>query len=164
MTASLEEYLKTIYILLNQEESARVTDIANELGISKPSVNRALKVLKEDGYISYEAYGSIELTEKGIEVAKKIVRSQLAIESFLADILKVDEKRAKEEANIMRHAVSEDTIEKFENYVKEFIDIEQKECALYNPNSSKCKICKTGKSIKYRLNVEKEVLKNGTKK
>lgn len=164
MTASLEEYLKTIYILLNQAESARVTDIANELGLSKPSVNRALKVLKEDGYISYEAYGSIELTEKGTEVAKKIVRSQLAIESFLADILKVDEKRAKEEANIMRHAVSEDTIEKFENYVKEFIDIEQKECALYNPNSNKCKICKTGKSIKYRLNVEKEVLKNGTKK
>lgn len=164
MTASLEEYLKTIYILLNQADSARVTDIANELGYSKPSVNRALKVLKEEGYICYEAYKSIELTDKGTEVAKKIVRSQIAIESFLSDILKVDEKRAKEEANIMRHAVSEDTIEKFENYVKEFIDIEQKECALYNPNSQKCKICRTGKSIKYRLNVEKEVLNNGIKK
>lgn len=164
MTASLEEYLKTIYILYNTNKNARVTDIASELNCSKPSVNRALKILKEEKYIEYEAYGSISLTEKGIEVAKKIVRSQIAIESFLADILKVDEQRAKKEANIMRHAVSEDTITKFESYVKSFIDIEQKECALYNPNSKKCKICQNGKNLKYKLDVKNEVLTNGTKK
>lgn len=164
MTASLEDYLKTIYILLNQKDSARVTDIATELKCSKPSVNRALKILKEEQYIEYEAYGSINLTPKGIKAGQNIVRSQLAIESFLTDILKVEEQRAKEEANIMRHAVSEDTIKKFEDYVKDFIDIEQKECALYNPNSKKCKICKNGKNIKYRLDVKNEVLTNGTKK
>lgn len=163
MTASLEEYLKTIYILINKYGSARVTDIATELKCSKPSVNRALKVLKEENYIEYEAYKSIELTAKGKKEAGKIVRSQLAIESFLTDILKVDAEKAADEANIMRHAISEDTIEKFENYVKNFIDIEQKECALYNPNSAKCKVCKKGNNIKYKLNMKKEVLLNGNK-
>ena len=46
MTASLEEYLKTIYILIKRNGEARVTDIADELGYKKPSVNRALKILK----------------------------------------------------------------------------------------------------------------------
>ena len=65
MTASLEEYIKTIYILINKMSVARVTDIASELGCTKPSVNRALKVLKEEGYIEYEAYKDIKLTKKG---------------------------------------------------------------------------------------------------
>lgn len=164
MTASLEEYLKTIYILINKNEPARVTTIATEMNCTKPSVNRALKVLKEDGYVEYEAYGSISLTEKGTTEAQKIVRSQIAIEAFLTDILKVNEATAKDEANIMRHAVSEDTISKLENYVKSFIDIESKECALYNPNSSKCKVCQKGKNIKYKLNVKNEVVINGNKK
>lgn len=164
MTASLEEYLKTIYILFNQRSLARVTDIATEMKCTKPSVNRALKVLKDEGYIEHKAYGNVTLTDKGNETASKIVRSQIAIESFLTDILKVEEERAREEANIMRHAVSEDTVEKFENYVKTFIDLEQKECKLYDPNSQKCKVCKKGKSIKYKLNVANEVLLNGDKK
>ncbi len=95
MTASLEEYIKTIYILINKMYVARVTDIASELGCTKPSVNRALKVLKEEGYIEYEAYKDIKLTKKGADEAAKIVRSQIAIESFLTDILKVDEEKAK---------------------------------------------------------------------
>lgn len=133
MTASLEEYLKTIYILYNKNKIARVTDIALEMNCTKPSVNRALKVLKEEGYIDYKAYGNINITKKGEEQANKIIRSQIAIESFLTDILKVDNIVAKQEAKIMRYAVSEDTIKKFEEYVKRFIDIEEKECSLYDP-------------------------------
>ena len=67
MTASLEEYLKTIYILYNKNKIARVTDIALEMNCTKPSVNRALKVLKEEGYIDYKAYGNINITKKGRE-------------------------------------------------------------------------------------------------
>lgn len=146
MTASLEEYLKTIYILYNKNKIARVTDIALEMNCTKPSVNRALKVLKEEGYIDYKAYGSINITKKGEEQANKIIRSQIAIESFLTDILKVDNIVAKQEAKIMRYAVSEDTIKKFEEYVKRFIDIEEKECSLYNPKSKKCINCKKAKN------------------
>ncbi len=145
MTASLEEYLKTIYILYNKKSIARVTDIALEMKCTKPSVNRALKVLKEEGYIDYKAYGSIHMTRNGEDLAKKIIRSQIAIESFLTDILKVDENVAKEEAKIMRYAVSEDTIKKFEDYAKKFINIEEKECSLYDPQNERCINCKKRK-------------------
>jgi len=151
MTASLEEYLKTIYILKNKNGTSRVTDIATELNISKPSVNRALRVLTDENIIKYEAYGDIVLTKFGEETARKIVRSQLAIESFLTDILKVENDVAIKEATIMRHAVSEDTVEKLEEYIKTFIDIEEKECNLYNPNSRKCKICQMGNKQKIKL-------------
>ena len=62
LTNSLEEYLKTIYILKNTEDQIRVTDIANKLNCTKPSVNRALNNLKQNNLINYEAYGKIELT------------------------------------------------------------------------------------------------------
>jgi DtxR family Mn-dependent transcriptional regulator len=64
MTASLEEYLKAIYILIQRNSFARVTDIAKLLNYSKASVNRALKVLTAEGLISYENYGDIELTDE----------------------------------------------------------------------------------------------------
>ncbi len=147
MTASLEEYLKTIYVLYNKNGVARVTDIALEMNCSKPSVNRALKVLKEEEYIDYKAYGSINLTLKGEKQAKKIIRSQIAIESFLTDILKVNKNTAKQEAKIMRYAVSENTIKRFEEYVKKFIDINEKECSLYDPQNKKCINCKKRKKI-----------------
>lgn len=143
MSESLEKYLKTIYILINRNSYARVTDIANELGFSKPSVNRALKVLKEDGLIEYEAYGDILLTKKGEKLAEKIIKSQVTLKSFLTVILNVDEKLAEEEASIMRHSVSEDTIEKLENYIKSIIDISELKCN-YNPSSEKCKRCAKG--------------------
>lgn len=145
MTASLEEYLKTIYILYNKKLIARVTDIALEMKCTKPSVNRALKILKEEGYIEYKAYGSIRMTAEGEKLAKKIIRSQIAIESFLTDILKVNKDVAKEEAKIMRYAVSEDTIKKFEDYAKKFINIEERECSLYDPQNKRCINCKKGK-------------------
>ena len=63
-TNSIEEYLKTIYVLEQETGQVRVTDIATKRGCSKPSVNRALKVLDSQGFLQYEAYGKIHLTEK----------------------------------------------------------------------------------------------------
>jgi len=62
ISKSLEEYLKTIYVLTKQESRVRVTDIANKMNCTKPSVNKAIHNLKNNGYINYEAYGDIELT------------------------------------------------------------------------------------------------------
>ena len=61
---SIEEYLKTIYVLEQETGQVRVTDIATKRGCSKPSVNRALKVLDRQGFLQYEAYGKIHLTEE----------------------------------------------------------------------------------------------------
>ena len=63
LSNSLEEYLKTMYILKNTQNQIRVTDISKRLGYSKPSVNRAINCLKEEKLITYETYGNIELTE-----------------------------------------------------------------------------------------------------
>ena len=60
---SLEEYLKTIYVLEQETGQVRVTDIATKKGCSKPSVNHALKALDSQGFLQYEAYGKIHLTE-----------------------------------------------------------------------------------------------------
>ena len=65
ISKSLEEYLKTMYVLNKQNGNIRVTDIANKMDCSKPSVNKALNNLKEEKLINYETYGTIELTQQG---------------------------------------------------------------------------------------------------
>ena len=69
ISVSLEYYLKTIYIL-NNDKGARVTDVAKKLNVSKPSVNKALNLLKEEKLIEYEKYKTINLTEFRISKGK----------------------------------------------------------------------------------------------
>ncbi len=147
MSASLEEYLKTIYILIQKFSFARVTDIAKYLNYSKASVNRALKVLKSEGLIEYENYGDIELTEIGKTIAKNILKRHNTLKAFLVEVLEVDKDIAENEAKTMKHSVSEDTINKLETYIQSIIDVSDLECC-YNPESDKCKSCvkKTAKS------------------
>lgn len=74
ISKATEEYLKTMYVLKKQNGNIRVTDIANKMSCTKPSVNKALKSLKENGYIEYETYGPIKLTKEGENLAKKNTR------------------------------------------------------------------------------------------
>lgn len=64
ISKSQEEYLKTIYILIKQNGTVRVTDIANKMKCTKSSVNKALNNLKKNGLLNYESYGAIEITEE----------------------------------------------------------------------------------------------------
>ena len=86
MTASQEDYLKTIYILILHKNEARVTDIADYLQVSKASVNRALKSLKEIDLVDYEAYGEIKLTERGKEEATNVIKKHNVLKAFLIQI------------------------------------------------------------------------------
>lgn len=140
MSASLEEYLKTIYVLIQAHSFARVTDIAKLLNYTKASVNRALKILKAESLVSYENYGDIELTEKGKEVAKGIIKRHNTLRAFLTNVLDVDRDIAEYEARTMKHSVSEDTINKLESYIQSIIDIGELECD-YNPNNERCQKC-----------------------
>ena len=101
MTASQEDYLKSIYILILHKNEARVTDIADYLQVSKASVNRALKSLKELGLVDYETYGEIKLTEKGKEEATNIIKKHNVLKAFLIQILNVNNETAEEEAKKM---------------------------------------------------------------
>lgn len=64
ISKSLEEYLKTMYVLKKQNGYIRVTDIAEKMNCSKPGVNKAINNLKLEGLVNYESYGTIEVTEK----------------------------------------------------------------------------------------------------
>ena len=75
ISKSLEEYLKTMYILKKQNGNIRVTDIANKMKCTKPSVNKAINNLKENGFLNYESYGQIELTKERRRTGKKNIRN-----------------------------------------------------------------------------------------
>lgn len=140
ITSSLEEYLKTIYLLEKTEGQVRVTDISKKLNCSKPSVNRALNCLKEEGLILYEAYGNIEITKEGENVAKSIVKRQDILKLFLTQILGVDNKTAEVEATQMKHNISEDTVLKLENYIIKELGLEDLKCN-FDIGNDKCQNC-----------------------
>ena len=140
ISSSLEEYLKTIYILKNTKGNVRVTDISKKLACSKPSVNRAINCLKDEGYILYEAYGDIEITEEGIKTAKAIIKRYDILKLFLTEILSVDEKTAEKEATAMKHSISESTISKIENYIIKMLGLEDLNCNFDLANNT-CQQC-----------------------
>lgn len=92
---ALEEYLKNMYILQKQNNEIRVTDIANKMNCSKPSVNKALNNLKEEKLINYETYGKIELTKDGENLAKKILAAYDIGYVFFKDVLGLDEEHSR---------------------------------------------------------------------
>ena len=82
LTNSQEEYLKTIYILEKSNQKIRVTDIAKKLKITKPSVSKAINVLKDLKLINYKTYGEISLTKEGEENAKEIIKKHDILKMF----------------------------------------------------------------------------------
>ena len=116
LSASLEDYLKEIYLLNLEGQEVRITDIARSLGISKPSVNRAMNTLKELELLEHEHYGKITLTDAGRDTAKNIVYR------FLTEILDVDEQTALAEADLMEHDISKGTRKKLKKFIKKSTD------------------------------------------
>jgi len=121
MSPSLEDYLEMIYFLRTQNESVRTTDVANAIGVSKPSVNQAIKSLKEKGLADQERYGGVTLTDKGTEIAKRVLGRHNLIKQFLVDVLGVDESTAEQEACAMEHCIGESTIQKLRNYLSKVL-------------------------------------------
>lgn len=111
ITPSKEEYLKVI-LRLSNDEAIHSIDIANALGISKASVSRMMGILKDEGYITKEKYGTITLTETGREVATCVRHRYDVLKSFLTDILGVQDAVAKEDACRMEHVISFETAQK----------------------------------------------------
>ena len=140
ITSSLEEYLKTIYVLKNTKGQVRVTDISKKLNYSKPSVNRALKCLKDEGLILYETYGNIDITDEGIKLAASIMKRYDILNLFLVEILGVDEKVAQDEATKMKHSISEDTVQKLEKYIIKTLGLEDLNCN-FDLSRNTCQNC-----------------------
>ena len=110
-TESLEMYLENILVLENTIAQVRSIDIAHRTGYSKPSVSRAVKLLHNDECIDVDADGYITLTEKGKDIASKILDRHRIITDFFM-LIGVDEQVASEDACRIEHVISDETFVK----------------------------------------------------
>ena len=111
-----EMYLETIHILLQKNGAVRSVDISEHMGYSKPSVSRAVGLLKNGGYILVDKDGYITLTESGIQVARKIYERHTLLSNLLM-WLGVSEKTAAEDACRLEHAISDESFEAIKRYI-----------------------------------------------
>ncbi len=107
---SSEDYLETMLMLKLQHGYIRSIDIANELGVTKPSVSYATKRLRENGYITMEKDGLITITGKGLEIAKSMYERHQTLSQFLIR-LGVEPQIAQEDACKIEHDISEETFQ-----------------------------------------------------
>lgn len=105
-----EMYLETIYILSQKNSSVRSVDVSDYMGYSKPSVSRAVSILKKGGYVTMDADGCLSLTPSGFETAKKIYERHTTLTDFLVR-LGVSEETAVQDACKMEHDISDETFE-----------------------------------------------------
>lgn len=113
-----ENYLETILVLRQKQGYVRSIDIANALQFSKPSVSRAMGILKAAGYIEVEPSGNILLTEAGEQKAGSVYERHRLLTRFLVAVLGVDPGTAEEDACRIEHVISEESFSRIKAYVQ----------------------------------------------
>lgn len=117
-----EDYLESIYRIMKEQpeddRSVRSVDVAEQLGVSKASVSKALSSLRQAGMIEQTRYGRVWLTKEGEAYARRVWRSHRVLRAFLSDELGVDSEVADEEACLIEHYLSEDTMNRWCDYLE----------------------------------------------
>ena len=113
-----EMYLESIYVLLQQRGQVRSIDVSEYMGYSKPSVSRAMGLLKSGGYILIDKDGYITLTPEGIQVARKIYERHTILSGLLIR-LGVSKETAAEDACRLEHAISDESFEAIKRHAEE---------------------------------------------
>ena len=118
MKESREDYLETI-LLLNRKspEEVRPVDVANHLGITKPSVTRAMTELEKDGHVIKNEKGRLFLTQSGKEIAEKVYEKPCVITQLFSRCANVSEKTAESDACKVEHVISEETFQGIKSYL-----------------------------------------------
>ena len=106
---SAEMYLETIYLLSQQLQSVRSIDVAEHMGYSKPSISRAIGLLKQGGYVTVDEDGFLLLTDTGLEVAQSVFERHTIVSKFLIR-LGVEESVAVEDACKIEHVISDESL------------------------------------------------------
>lgn len=130
MHESGENYLETILMLKEKKGTVRSIDIARELNFSKPSVSRAMGILRENGYITMEPSGEILLTESGKEKAGEIYGRHRLLTAFLSEVIGVSAQVAEENACRMEHILDQEVVDGIGQFMKE--------CVRSNPGEHVC--------------------------
>ncbi len=112
-----EMYIESIYVLSKRMTHVRSLDVAEYMNYSKPSVSRAVGLLKSGGYVNVDEDGHLTLTDLGLEVAHKIYEKHTVIRALLVR-LGVDPETASEDACKMEHAISDASFEAIKRFAK----------------------------------------------
>ena len=112
-----EMYLETIYVLSQKSSTVRAIDVGEYMGFSKPSVSRALGLLKDEGLVKKDKVGYLKLTEAGEILAKRIYERHTVLTRLLISI-GVDEKTAAEDACRVEHYISDTTFDAIKAHMK----------------------------------------------
>lgn len=110
-------YLETIYVLSKEKTSVHSIDVSEHMGYSKPSVSRAIGILKSGGYVEMAEDGSLTLTESGLAVAEQIFERHTILTEFLVRI-GVDRETAAEDACKMEHDISDVSLMALKKFVE----------------------------------------------
>jgi len=113
-----EMYLETIHVLLKQRAHVRSVDVAEHMGYSKPSISRAMGLLKAGGFIEIAPDGTIALTKTGLAVAEKIYERHTLLSRLLIH-LGVSPETAAEDACKLEHAISEESFEAIKKHIQD---------------------------------------------
>jgi len=118
---SAEDYLETILLLEKKNGMVRSIDIAHEMNFSKPSISRAMSLLREKGLIHMTERGNISLSESGKRIAEKVYERHTMIKQFLLH-LGVEEEIASEDACRIEHVISAESFEKLKTHVDSIVN------------------------------------------
>ncbi|HIJ78722.1 MAG: metal-dependent transcriptional regulator [Desulfobulbaceae bacterium] len=117
LSASLEDYLETIYHIISEKQVARAKEIAGKLKVSRSSVTEAFRSLAQKGLINYAPYEVITMTPEGKKAAEDVIRRHQALKVFFIKVLAVDEKTAEGGACRIEHAAPREIIDRLTQFV-----------------------------------------------
>ena len=145
LSASLEDYLETIFHIIAEKQVARAKEIASTLKVSRSSVTEAFRSLAQKGLINYAPYEVITLTPAGQEMAKDVILRHRVLKDFFIKVLAVGEKVAEEGACKIEHAAPKEIIDRLTQFVS-FIE----QCPRGGSDliAGFSKYCQTGKTDK----------------
>ncbi|HNW45109.1 MAG TPA: metal-dependent transcriptional regulator [Elusimicrobiales bacterium] len=110
LSTSLEDYLEAVYTLSRQAGSARACDVSRQLGVTKPSVNSAIKALAARGLLDYERYGCIRMSARGLKAGAEIAGRHQLLKDFFTSILALPAAAAERDACRAEHALSREAL------------------------------------------------------
>ena len=126
ISMSHEDYLEAIIMLGGTTtEPVRSVDVAKKMDVSKASVNKAIGLLKEKGYVDQPYYGDITLTKKGYSYGKSVYKRHLYLTAFLNKELGIPARTAEKEACLMEHAISDASFKKWVAYIEKLNIVEE---------------------------------------
>lgn len=120
LTFTMENYLEAVYELSREEGSARLTDVAARMAVTKSTANAAMSILAEKGLLINEKYQQIQLTEAGLKIAGIVSEKHHIIQRFLSEILKIDSATADTDACAIEHVISHKSVAAMLDFLRDF--------------------------------------------